>query len=162
MPDAARMAEAKQGPWVTSFDPLMFQWPYAVDYNATYAQDSPFFHGLAQGKLLGSQCPHCKYTYATPRTYCMYCGKPTQWHPLPLEGRIHSWTICYFSGEPYLKECPFMLGLIEFDGVDTLFMTRLMGLTPEEARIGLPVKARFRRKKTWSVNDIYFVKSGPG
>ena len=52
-----------------------------------------------------------------------------------------------------------MLGLIEFDGVDTLFMTRLVGLTQEEVRIGMPVKAKFRRRKTWSVNDVYFIKA---
>ena len=50
-----------------------------------------------------------------------------------------------------------MLGLIEFDGADTLFMTRLVGI--EEPRIGMPVRARFRRKKTWSVNDVYFEKA---
>ena len=44
---------------------------------------------------------------------------------------------------------------VEFDGVDTLFMTRLIGI--EKPQIGMPVRARFRRKKTWSVNDVYFV-----
>jgi uncharacterized OB-fold protein len=52
-----------------------------------------------------------------------------------------------------------MLGLVEFDGVDTLFLTRLIGLQRDEAKIGLPIKAMFRRKKTWSINDVYFVKA---
>jgi uncharacterized OB-fold protein len=155
----ARLPERTEGPWITSVDPLMFQWHFGVDYNVNYAQDTPFFHALGKGKLLGSECKKCNYRYATPRATCMYCGGKTEWFELPKQGRVHSWTVCQFSGEPYLKECPFMLGLIEFDGVDTLFMTRLIGIDQSDVRIALSVRPRFRRKKTWSVNDVYFVKS---
>jgi len=155
----AKLPERNEGPWITNFDPLTWRWRYTIDYNGTYAQDSPFFHALGQGRLLGSECKRCSYRYGTPRSHCMTCGRKTEWFDLPPQGRVHSWTICQFSGEPYLQECPFMLGLIEFDGVDTLFMTRLVGLTQEEVRIGMPVKAKFRRRKTWSVNDVYFIKA---
>ena len=157
MASTTKLPEKTEGPWVTNFDPLTRQWTYSVTYNVSYAEDSPFFHALGKGKLLGSECKKCNYRYATPRSVCMACGGATEWFELPLEGRVHSWTICNFSGEPYLAECPFMLGLIEFDGADTLFMTRLVGI--EEPRIGMPVRARFRRKKTWSVNDVYFEKA---
>ncbi len=156
----AKLPEKTEGPWVTSFDPLTRQWRYSIDYSASYAEDSPFFHALGRGKLLGSECEACHYRYATPRACCMACGGATRWFELPLEGRVHSWTICHFSGEPHLAECPFTLGLIEFDGVDTLFMSRLVGDVP--VRIGMPVRARFRRKKTWSVNDVYFVTAPEG
>jgi uncharacterized protein len=154
---SVKQSEAKQGPWVTGIDPLTMQWTYTTDYNVSYAQDSPFFHALGKGKLMGSFCKACKYKYATPRGACMYCGGKTEWFELPLAGRIHSWTVCEFSGEPYLKECPFMLGLIEFEGVDTLFMTRLVGIERKDVKIGMAVEAKFKRKKTWSVNDVYFV-----
>ena len=159
MPREARLAEKMDGPWVTNFDPLTLQWQYTINYIVSYAEDSPFFHALARGKLMGSECKRCRYRYATPRACCMHCGKKTEWFELPLEGRIHSWTLCNFSGEPYLKECPFMLGLIEFKGVDTLFLTRLVGIEHGDVRINMKVQARFRRKKTWSVNDVYFVKA---
>ena len=152
-----RLPEKSEGPWITGFDPITLQWRYTIDYNVSYAEDSPFFHALGQGKLLGSECKVCDYRYATPRTICMYCGGKTEWRELPLKGRVHSWTICHFSGEPYLAECPFTLALIEFEKVDTLFMTRLVGV--DQPRIGMPVQARFRRKKTWSVNDVYFVSA---
>jgi uncharacterized protein len=157
MVEQKKLPEATEGPWVTNLDPLMFQWKFGVEYNVSYAQDTPFFTALGKGKLLGSECRKCKYKYATPRAYCMNCGGKTEWFELPSNGRIHSWTICYFAGEPYLKETPFMLGLVEFEGVDTLFLTRLTGISREAVKIGLPVKAKFRRKKTWSVNDVYFV-----
>ena len=112
MTDATKLPERSEGPWITGFDPLTLQWRYTVEYNVSYAEDSPFFHALGRGKLLGSHCPRCNYRYATPRAHCMSCGGRTEWFELPLEGRVHSWTTCHFSGEPYLAECPFMLGLI--------------------------------------------------
>ena len=160
MAATSKQPEPRQGPWVTNLDPLTLQWTYTTDYNVSYAQDTPFFHALGRGKLLGSHCPKCGYRYATPRVSCMYCGGKTEWFELPLRGRIHSWTVCNFSGEPYLKECPFMLGLIEFDAVDTLFMTRLVGIAQKDVKIGMEVEAKFRRRKTWSVNDVYFVSTG--
>src|SRR3712207_8573523 len=47
---------------------------YEIDYQHSYAQDSPWFVGLSKGKLLGSRCAPCRYTYATPRGHCMECG----------------------------------------------------------------------------------------
>ena len=73
--------------------------------------DSPFFEGLSKGKLMGSHCPKCDYTYATPRGHCMECGGRTEWVELPLEGKIHTWTTCYYGGEVFLKETPFNLVL---------------------------------------------------
>ena len=53
---------------------------------------------------------------------------------------------------------PFTLVLVEFDGVDTLFLSRLAGLERADIRVGMKVKAKFRRKATWSVRDVYFVR----
>jgi uncharacterized OB-fold protein len=89
----------------------------------------------------------------------MYCGAKTEWFELPAEGRVHSWTVCYFAAQELLKDVPFTLVLLEFDGVDTLFLSRLVGVERENIRIGMKVKPKFRRKATWSVRDVYFIKS---
>lgn len=143
--------------------PILIKWPYQVDYIHSYAQDSPFFAGLANGRLLGTYCPNCAYKYATPRGHCMYCGKRTEWFDLPLEGRVHTWTTCHFGSEAFLPETPFNLILVEFDGVDTLFLSRLVGVGQEDIRIGMKVRARFRRNSKFDPTDIYFVPAeGPG
>ena len=101
--------------------PLIIQDHYEIDYRHSYAQDSPFFLGLSQGRLLGSRCTGCQYMYATPRSHCMECGATTTWEALPPTGRIHTFTVCYYGGESFLKETPFLLVLVEFDQVqDTL------------------------------------------
>src|SRR3989338_1870176 len=123
-----RLPETEEGTVVFNTDPLIVKDHYEIDYIHSYAEDSPFFIGLSQGKLLGSECRRCHYRFATPRAYCMQCGSPTKWVELPLEGRIHAWTTCYFGSQAFLKETPFNLILVEFQGVDTLLLARLIGL----------------------------------
>jgi len=159
MPPEPRLPEVERGTEVFAVDPLTVRVHFEVDYIHSLKQDTPFFHGLARRKLLGSHCAKCGYKFATPRVQCMYCGGPTQWFELPLVGRVHSWTVCYFAAQEFLKEVPFTLVLVEFDGVDTLFLSRLVGVERPEVRIGLKIKAKFRRKATWSVRDVYFVRA---
>ena len=89
----------------------------------------------------------------------MNCGAETEWFTLPNEGRVHSWTTCYYGGEEFLKETPFNLALVEFDGVDTLLLARLKGAKEADMFIGMKVKAVFRRPPRYLVSDVHFVPS---
>ena len=159
MASDAKLPEIERGTEVFAVDPLTVRAHFEVDYIHSYKQDTPFFHGLQKRKLLGSHCPKCNYRYATPRSHCMYCGNQTDWFELPAAGRVHSWTVCYFAAQEFLKDVPFTLVLVEFDGADTLFLSRLIGVERADIRIGMKVKPKFRRKATWSVRDVYFVKA---
>jgi uncharacterized OB-fold protein len=153
----AKLPETGEGTVLFNVDPIIIKHHYEIDYLHSYAQDSPFFAGLANKKLLGSRCTACGYCYATPRGHCMECGAATEWFELPQQGRIHTYTTCYFGGEAFLEETPFTLVLVEFDGVDTLFLSRLIGADPDEAAIGMEVKARFLRNSKFKPTDVYFV-----
>jgi hypothetical protein len=156
-----RLPESGEGTVVVSTDPLTIKNHYEIDYIHSYAEDSPFFIGLSQGKLLGSECTACHYKYATPRAYCMECGKKTKWIELPLEGTVHTWTTCYFGSEAFLKETPFNLVLVEFAGINTLFLSRIIGVSQEEMRVGMKVRAQFRRLPKFDPTDVYFVPVEP-
>lgn len=153
----AKLPESAEGTILFNLDPIIIKQHYEIDYLHSYAQDSPFFAGLAKGTLLGSRCPACDYVYATPRGHCMQCGGTTEWHELPLQGRIHTFTTCHSGGEAFLKETPFTLILVEFDEVDTLFLSRLVGVEPDEVAIGMEVRARFLRNSAFKATDVYFV-----
>jgi uncharacterized OB-fold protein len=153
----ARLPESEEGTVLFNVDPVIIKQHYEIDYLHSYAQDSPFFVGLAGKKLLGSRCSGCGYAYATPRAHCMTCGATTEWIELPLEGRVHSWTVCHYSGEEFRGETPFTLVLVEFDSIDTLFLSRLIGAGPDEMTIGMPVRARFLRNARFKPTDVYFV-----
>ncbi len=146
----------KKGATLLGVDPLILADHYEIDYQHSYAQDSPFFVGLTKGRLLGSRCSGCGYIFATPRAHCMECGATTAWHELPKVGHIHTFTTCYYGGEAFLDETPFTLILVGFEGVQTLFLSRLKGLKPEKVRIGLPVMARFAKTPSFKVTDVWF------
>ncbi|MDO8751697.1 MAG: Zn-ribbon domain-containing OB-fold protein [Dehalococcoidia bacterium] len=152
-----KLPETETGTILFNLDPIIIKDHYEIDYIHSYAQDSPFFEGLSKGELKGSKCTNCNYTYATPRGHCMYCGKPTQWIVLPNQGAIHTFTTCYYASEMFMGETPYTLILVEFAGVDTLFMSRLIGAEPSEVRIGMNVQAQYLRNSKFRVTDVYFV-----
>lgn len=185
MKKSIKLPETEEGTILFNVDPIIIKQHYEIDYIHSYAQDSPFFAGLTKKRLLGSKCAGCDYIYATPRGHCMECGAKTDWFDLPLEGKIHTFTTCHFGGEAFLKETPFTLILVEFAGVNTLFLSRLVGAEPEEVhpvrslrakddkritrsddlhnrtsngvKIGMKVRAKFLRNCKFKPTDIYFV-----
>lgn len=139
--------------------PILIEQPYAVTYLHSFGQDSAFFAGLSNGHFLVTREPDTGYTYATPRGHDMYTGKETEWVEIPAEGTVHAFTVCHFGSEEFLPECPFVLALIEFPGVNTLFLSRLIGVEPDDANldwIGMKVKGRYRRLSKFKPTDVYF------
>jgi uncharacterized OB-fold protein len=141
--------------------PLQIEQDYAITYLHSYGQDSPWFAGVTNKKLLASQDPESGYTYATPRGHDMYSGEETNWIDITNRtARIHAFTICYFGSEEFLPETPFVLALVEYDGVDTLFLTRIMGVDLDDVSldwIGREVTPRFLRNSKLKPTDVYFV-----
>ncbi len=140
--------------------PIVKLQPYHVEYLHSYGQDSPFFAGLANRVFLGNRDPETGYTYATPRGADMFTGNETEWVKLPDEGRVHAFTVCHFGSEEFLPETPFVLALIEFEGANSLFLTRILGLDPNQASldwIGMKVKARYLRNSKFKPTDVYFI-----
>jgi uncharacterized OB-fold protein len=139
--------------------PIQIEQPYSITYLHSYGQDSPFFAGLANQVFLGNRDPETGYTYATPRGHDVYSGRETEWVEINPEGKIHAFTVCHFGSEAFLPECPFVLILVEFEGCNTLFLGRLLGVDPDGAGIhwiGQKVRGRFLRNSKFRPTDIYF------
>ncbi len=138
---------------------LVIRYPYSITYIHSYAEDSPFFLGLAEGRLRGSKCTAkgCGFVFATPRSHCMVCGAATEWVDLPKRGRLHSWTTCHFGSEAFLKETPYNLAMVEFDGVGSLLLARVKEAVESDLFVGMPVEARFDPNPKYSVTDVWFV-----
>lgn len=140
--------------------PIQIEQEYQITYLHSYGQDSAWFAGLANRHLLASQEPESGYTYANPRGADMFSGQETDWIDITdRPARVHAFTVCHFGSEEFLPETPFVLALIEFDGVNTLLLTRLMGVDPEQAAldwIGMSVSPRFLRNSKFKPTDVYF------
>jgi uncharacterized OB-fold protein len=140
--------------------PIQIEQDYKITYLHSYGQDSPWFAGLANRHLLASRDATSGYTYANPRGHDMYSGVATKWIDITnVPARVHAFTVCYFGSEEFLPETPYVLALIEFDGVNTLLLTRLMGVDPNAPTldwIGMQVKPRFLRNSKLKPTDVYF------
>ena len=141
--------------------PIRIEQEYAITYLHSYGQDSPWFAGLTNQHLLACQESESGYTYANPRGHDMFTGEPTQWIDITTRpARVHAFTVCYFGSEAFLPETPYILALIEFDDVNTLLLTRLIGPDPARASldwIGMNVKPRFLRNSKLKPTDVYFI-----
>jgi uncharacterized OB-fold protein len=143
--------------------PVQIEQNYQITYLHSYGQDSPWFAGASNRRLLAARAPS-GYTYATPRGHDMYSGEPTDWIDITdRPAHIHAFTVCHFGSEEFLPETPFVLALIEFDGVQTLFLSRVLGVDPDQASldwIGMDVRPRFLRNSRLKPTDVYFVPTG--
>jgi len=141
--------------------PLQIEQDYKITYLHSYGQDSPWFAALSNKKLLANREPESGYTYATPRGHDIYSGAETEWIDITdRQAHVHAFTVCHFGSEEFLPETPFVLALVEFEDVDTLLLTRLMGLNPDDASldwIGIPVTPKFLRNSQLKPTDVYFV-----
>ena len=141
--------------------PIQIEQDYKITYLHSYAQDSAWFAGLTNKRLLASQDEKTGYTYATPRGHDMYTGAETQWIDITERAaRIHAFTVCHFGSEEFLAETPYILALIEFDGVNTLLLTRMLDMDPEAVTIdwiGMEVSPKFLRNAKLKPTDVYFV-----
>ena len=140
--------------------PIQIEHEYKITYLHSYGQDSPWFAGLANKRLLASRDQQSGYTYANPRGHDMYSGAETRWVDITdVPARVHAFTVCHFGSEEFLPETPYVLALIEFEGVDTLLLTRLMGVDPAAPSldwIGMQVKPQFLRNSKLKPTDVYF------
>src|SRR3972149_7626174 len=141
--------------------PIQIEQEYKIRYLHSYGQDSPWFAALTNKRLLASRDPESGYTYATPRGHDMCSGEETEWIDITdRPARIHTFTVCHFGSEEFLAETPYVLALIEYEGVETLFLSRLMGGDPDDASIewiGMEVQPRFLRNSKLKPTDVYFV-----
>ena len=147
--------------FLSKMAPIQIEQEYKIRYLHSYAQDSPWFAGLTNKRLLASRDPESGYTYANPRGHDMATGAETNWIDITnAPAHVHAFTVCYFGSEEFLPETPFVLALIEFEGVNTLLLTRLMGVDPDAPAldwIGMSVKPRFLRNSKLKPTDVYFV-----
>jgi len=144
--------------------PIQIEQEYKITYLHSYGQDSPWFAGLANKRLLASQDAAGEYTYANPRGHDMYTGEETRWIDIThIPAKVHAFTVCYFGSEEFLPDTPFVLALIEFEDVDTLLLTRLMGVDPNAPGldwIGMQVQPHFLRNSKLKPTDVYFAPKG--
>jgi uncharacterized protein len=133
----------------------------------TYAaskEESRFYRGIAEGKILGQRCPTCEKVYVPPRGACPVDGVPTTDEiELPDHGIVTTYCIV---NVPFLGQRikpPYVSAYVLLEGADIAFLHLILGCEPDEVRMGMRVEAVWRPREEWGTtieNIDHFTPTG--
>ncbi|MDO9455632.1 Zn-ribbon domain-containing OB-fold protein [Nocardioides sp.] len=139
--------------------------PVELDYvYAASPEESAFYRGLAEGRLLGQRCPTCHKVYIPPRSACPTDGSPTTDEvELPETGTVTTFCIVNvpFLGQKITP--PYVSAYVLLDGADIAFLHLILDIPAEEVHMGLRVKAVWKPREEWGTtieNISHFAPTG--
>ena len=105
-----------------------------------------YFAGTVRGELRVRHCRACARHHHYPRLACPHCGSDDlEWVTASGRGTLHSFTVVRQNGiPPFHEQVPFVVGLVDLDEDGARFVAQLPEVAPEDARIGMRVRAVFR------------------
>ena len=128
--------------------------PVSLDYlYAASPEESAFYRGLAEGRLLGQRCPECHKVYIPPRSACPSDGNPTTDEvELPDKGTVTTFCIVNvpFLGQKITP--PYVSAYILLDGADIAFLHLILDIPAEEVRMGMRVEAVWKPRDEWGTS----------
>ena len=125
--------------------------PVTLDYlYAASPEESAFFRGLEQGRILGQRCPACRKVYVPPRSACPVDGVATT-DEVEL---AHTGTVTTFCivNVPFLGQRitpPYVSAYVLLDGADIAFLHLILDVPVEEVRMGMRVEAVWKPREEW-------------
>ena len=107
---------------------------------------SEFFAGAARGELRVPRCRACGKHHHYPRLLCPHCGADAlEWVTASGRGTVHSFTVIRQHGlPPFREQVPFVVALVDLDEDGARMLAQLPSVEPDDARIGMQVRAVFR------------------
>lgn len=126
--------------------------PVSLDYDyAASPEESAFYRGLNEGRILGQRCPTCRKVYIPPRSACPSDGTPTE-EEVELSQTGTVTTFCIVN-VPFLGQKikpPYVSAYVLLDGADIAVLHLILGVPAEEVRMGMRVKAVWKPKDEWT------------
>lgn len=117
---------------------------------------------LQAGRIYGTRCPRCRYTYVPAHLFCERClghlGDDV-WVEVGPQGTLMAWTRVHVDPDGRPLSPPRCIGLVRLDGADALLVHDLRDDgTP--LRVGLRVEAVFRppAERTGSIRDLAYFR----
>src|SRR3954452_17501268 len=128
--------------------------PVELDYlYAASPEESAFYRGLAEGRILGQRCPTCQKVYVPPRSACPSDGTPTNEEvELPDKGTVTTFCIVNvpFMGQKITP--PYVSAYVLLDGADIAFLHLILDIPAEEVRMGMRVEAVWKPREEWTTS----------
>jgi len=103
---------------------------------------APFWAAAARHQLVIQRCRDDGRYEWTPQQACSRCLRETlEWTPASGRGTVYSFSVVTRPAVPGLA-VPYIVAIVEL-AEGPRMLTRLRGLDPHDARIGLPVRVAF-------------------
>lgn len=113
----------------------------------TPSQDNEsFWEGLKQHEFRIQKCKNCDNFRWLPKPACPNCmSEDFEWIKSSGEGTVWSFSVVHRSLPPFMGDAPFVSAVVELkeNPRKCLVLARLADCSPEEVRIGMPVKVVF-------------------
>lgn len=126
--------------------------PVSLDYlYAASPEESAFYRGLNEGRILGQRCPTCQKVYVPPRSACPTDGTPTSEEvEVSQTGTITTFCIVNvpFLGQKITP--PYVSAYVLLDGADIAVLHLILGVPAAEVRMGMRVKAVWKPREEWT------------
>src|SRR6478735_6171148 len=126
--------------------------PVSLDYlYAASPEESAFYRGLNEGRILGQRCPTCQKVYVPPRSACPADGTPTAEEiEVSQTGTITTFCIVNvpFLGQKIVP--PYVSAYVLLDGADIAVLHLILGIPADEVRMGMRVKAVWKPEEEWT------------
>ncbi|WP_376791707.1 Zn-ribbon domain-containing OB-fold protein [Thermoflexus sp.] len=140
-------------------------WPGTIQLEGVYTAGvagERWLRGLQEGKIYGTRCPRCRYTYVPARRFCERClgglGEDA-WVEVGPRGTVLSWTRVHVAPDGARLARPRVIGLIRLDGADAALVHEL--IDEGEWETGMRVEAIFRppAERIGSIRDLLGFRS---
>lgn len=136
--------------------------PILIDLTWRYASGAAmerFCERLKERRVEALRCQQCRRRYLPPRPFCGNCRRRlTEWVPVKDEGTIEGWTTVNQSildgRTGQMRPAPYGMALIRLDGADTTLNHYVSEADPSRLRIGLRVRAVWRKELRGAIDDI--------
>jgi uncharacterized OB-fold protein len=126
--------------------------PVSLDYlYAASPEESAFYRGLNEGRILGQRCPTCQKVYVPPRSACPADGTPTAEEvEVSQTGTITTFCIVNvpFLGQKIVP--PYVSAYVLLDGADIAVLHLILGIPADEVRMGMRVRAVWKPREEWT------------
>jgi len=116
--------------------------PFLLDFypleEEKHTRLSRFFDALREGRFVTTRCPKDGSWHWPPRVACPTChAEELVWTELPRSGTVYAFS-ALLAGAPMGMESdvPFVVGLVDLDGVPLRLFGRIAGTTWDRLRIG--------------------------
>ena len=123
--------------------------PVRLEYQFTAGEAAQeFLHGLSEGKLRGRRCPADGKVYVPARGSCPeHAVSLTDTVEVADTGTVTTFCIVRIPAQNLSVDPPFVAAHVLLDGADIPFFHVIHGCEPEEARMGMRVKAHWAPKE---------------